>query len=406
VRGPVGPRATADACHLAPAAEMLALLTLSPSSVTTSLDGRRCTYSVKDESGINGAWVNNRGDVQVAIEDHGTNAEALKFQHDQTPFYLPSTLVATTDPTDRVVLDPSHPGEVWAVHGPNYVTMYVNNSTAAAQAHPTWAYRVQRAALKVAGATIVPTPGMQPDPVVPRGAPVKSATSRVWTPPAHTAPPGAVVAEPVLHVLAFFARIRFYLLPVLVILPGLLVGWLASRRKASGRTMARPIWILAPILYGILNLVLGPRLINIAIYHLGVAGGAVVTATHGTSSQYNNQNIYRHDMLMRTVEGEVVKTGFDTDDFNVYPDHNAVIYPGVGDAFTVRYLSHFPKDFVIVANDQSPWATRLRCRSLNTAAESAGEALAFAPDDAKAKDAAAAAHRARVDAGCVAADAE
>jgi hypothetical protein len=35
------------------------------------------------------------------------------------------------------------------------------------------------------------------------------------------------------------------------------------------------------------------------------------------------------------------------------------------DMFTVRYLQHAPKTFVIVADDGSPWAEELRCDELN-----------------------------------------
>ena len=38
--------------------------------------------------------------------------------------------------------------------------------------------------------------------------------------------------------------------------------------------------------------------------------------------------------------------------------------PRPGEKFNVRYLLSFPRDFVIITNDDSPWARGLACNSL------------------------------------------
>jgi hypothetical protein len=386
--GPVNDRATADTCHLLPPGHILALLTLSPSTLKESLDGKRCFFSVEDGSGTNGAWVNNSGNAELTREDLGFNAAALKFQHDQTPFYPASELVATADPTDRVVLDPKNPGMVWAVHGPYYVTLSLADVTSAASGHPSWAYRVQRAALEAAGATIVPKTGIAADPAVPRPALLDRVTETgsespaAWTPEPHIAPPDAGVIDPILHVFAVLEQFRFFVLPALIGIPVLFSTWRSSRAQSRGKKSHVGWWIIPlGVVCGVIIFLFGTSIMTTLIYQYGVAGSAVVTGTYDTGSQYNNHDIFGHRVLIRTADQQVISTSFESDDFNVYPPHNETIYPGKGDVFTVRYLSHFPSDFVIVADDGSPWATSLRCGHMRSVAENAQSQVNFAPDN-------------------------
>lgn len=116
----------------------------------------------------------------------------------------------------------------------------------------------------------------------------------------------------------------------------------------------------------VLNFILGSRLNGWAIYAVGETGDAQVTGKEETSTQYNDQNVYRFNILLKTKDGKVVETYFRTDDFNVYPVHNSVTYPSTGDRFHVRYLRHFPSAFIILANDDSPWASNLKCAALQS----------------------------------------
>jgi hypothetical protein len=109
VRGPVDPRTMQDACTPLDPQHVLGVLTLEPSSLEISHDGTRCTLQVKDGSGQPGHWPENRGEVQIERQDVATNADALRFQHQQTPFAPASTLVKTSEPTDRLVTSSDHP---------------------------------------------------------------------------------------------------------------------------------------------------------------------------------------------------------------------------------------------------------------------------------------------------------
>jgi len=391
VQGPADVRSTQDACTPLDPQHVLGILTLEPSSLEASRDGTRCTLRVKDGSGRIGHWVDNRGEVQIRRDDEATHAGALAYQKSQTPFMPVSTLVHTADPTDRLVTSAGQPGEVWAVHGANYVTLEVEDETAAAKAAPGWLYRVQRLAFEAAGATIVPTPGTPPDPVVPKpvddaaadteeGAAPASAAH--WTPPPHPAPALSWLVDPIVAAIAFLAAWRFFLMPVFIGVPIVLMAVLGSRAKTAGTKSRLGTWPALLIPIGILNIMFGTWLSSLLVYHAGVSGGATVTGSRATSIQYNSHDVQAHTVLIRTADGKVVETGFEDDDFNVYPSHNRTYYPGEGDAFTVRYLQHAPSTFVIVADDDSPWALHRRCAKIEQALGDARAKSRFAPDNA------------------------
>ncbi len=402
VLGPVNGRAIADTCHLLPPAHILALLTLSPSTLASSVDGYRCFFSVRDASGVDGAWINNRGSAELTREDLGSNADALQFQHQQTPFFPASNVVATADPTDKVLVNPKNPAEVWAVHGPYYVTLSLTDVTAAARRNPTWAYRVQRGALEAAGATIIANPGIAPDPIVAAVTPVTKPETQVWVPPPHAAPSDAGMMDPILHILAIVTGARFFILPVFIGLPVLFSIWRSSRAKKAGRKSRVGAWIVPlGVAFGVIVLLFGTAITTTLIYRYGVAGSAVVTGRYDTGSQYNNHDIFGYHVLIRTPNRQVLSASFESDDFNVYPPKNDTVYPGKGDVFTVRYLSHFPDDFVIVADDGSPWARGLRCDDLVRAVSDATAKADFAPDNSGYKEDYRQAVAAAKQAGCV-----
>lgn len=417
VLGPVDARATASVCQLAAPGDILALLTLSPSTLEVSddsaEDGIRCRFNVRDASHEIAGWTRNHGSMQLRREDLGNNAAALERLRADRPFNRPSSLVQTADPTDRVVPTAGHPEEVEAVHGPYLVTLILDDPTDAAREHPSWIYRIQRAALTAAGATIIPPTDMGPDPVTPGPAPPPSAFS--WRANTHAPPSWSWFSDPISHIIAFLARHRFILMPVLIggsILFGVVgtsglkprlsnqaitgYGPDPPRRKARG-------FILIPICVGfaVINLIFGSEISGIVIYHFGAEGQATITGSHSTGVVYNNQNVRRHDVLLKTADGHVVETGFEDDDFNVYPAHNETLYPSEGDGFNVRYLQRFPQDFVILGEDDSPWAHDVRCAKLGSAHAEAEQKLKFAPDVQAYRDASEVTKRAEADAGCV-----
>ena len=393
VLGPADPTATADVCHLIAPPQVLGLLTLTRSTLEAQANGgRRCSFAVKDASGKIDGWVNNNGEANFEREDLGNHAAAIARLHADTPFFPESHLVLTADPTDVVVPNPQHPEEVSAVHGPYLVRLHVENVTPAARAAPGWTSRVERAALEVAGATVPLQPGLPPDPVVP--GPKPKPERFAWHPAAHVAPAGSAALAPLLHVFWKLAEWRFLVLPASIVLSLLAVFILKFRRLR--------IALLLPLAigYGVLNMMFGTYLGVLLIDHFGTQAQATIVGTFATSTQYNNHDVVGYNVLIRTPDGKIVETNFEDDDFNVYPPHNTTTYPGQGAQFTVRYPPGFPQDFVIVGDDDSPWAMQQRCSRLEAAADEADQKQNFAPGSPSFSTAAAAAHGALRVAGC------
>ncbi|WP_133646454.1 hypothetical protein [Paraburkholderia flava] len=393
VLGPANDKAAADLCAQIDPQHVLALLTLTPSTLTADAgSATRCRFDVKDASGKPNGWVDNKGDATFERSDFGNHAAALKRQHDDTPFYPESHAVRTADPTDRVLVDPQHPESVSAVHGPYLVDLNVSNATAAARATPGWDYRVQRTALEAAGATVIPQPGMPPDPVVP--GPNATPAPSGWHPAAYTPPAIGVTLAPVLHMMWTLASWRFYLMPAGVVF-FMFFGALLRRR------LRHMLWIIPlGIALVVLNLVVGVDVSVRLVHRFGEQGQATIVGRYGTSTVYNHHHVIGYNVLVRTADGKIVETSFEDDDFNVYPPHNATTYPQRGDEFTVRYPAGFPHDFVIVSDDDSPWARQLNCSRLARTAGAAAQKQQFAPDSAAYRDASAAAERALRAAGC------
>lgn len=425
VLGPADARAAASLCKLVAPDHVLALLTLSPSTLAASDnpddDGHRCSFDVKDASGEDDGWTTNHGSAQFVREDLGNNAAALARLHDDRPFDPASTLVHTNDPTDRVVATPEHPEEVEAVHGPYIVTLNLDDVTDAARADPSWATRVQRTALEAAGATIVAAADAKPDPVVPHAAPPVPSPAPAqatfdWPISGHAPPSQSALWDPVVYLIAFMARHRFLMMPVLIG-GSILFGIVGGVRGAPGgskpavigyqpeppkRAGCAALVVLVPlcIVVAILNMIFGPDLSTRLIYNFGAEGRAIITGSHSTDTIYNNHDVIGYDVLIKTGKGDVIEARFEDDDFNVYPPHNETIYPAEGDRFNVRYLQHAPQNFVIISDDDSPWARALQCSKLETARSEAAEKLKFAPDVQAYQKAADAAAQAEAQAGC------
>jgi hypothetical protein len=184
------------------------------------------------------------------------------------------------------------------------------------------------------------------------------------------------------HVVYSLGRHRFLVMPVGIMVPILLLvvanKWISSAGWLSCAFM-RTILVLIPI-YSILNIIFGMMVATNAVHAHGVTGHATVTGSYDTGNLYNEQKVMGYHMLVNTADNRVMETSFEEDDFNVYPPHNSVRYPGVGDHFNVQYLKAFPQDFIIVSDDDSPWAVHLRCSDLGDRMAQAAAKYDFAPE--------------------------
>jgi hypothetical protein len=179
----------------------------------------------------------------------------------------------------------------------------------------------------------------------------------------------------ILHTLATLVRWRFFLLPALIALP--VLGAILTRGGCLA-LLALPL----AIILGVGNVIFGPNLSVTLIHRYGVPGEATVTGTYATDISYNDRRVMGHKVLIRTSDGQTVESSFEDDDFNVYPPANGVYYPQDGDRFNVSHLQQYPSDFVIISDDDSPWAHGLRCRGLMSAVREADAKRRFARDSA------------------------
>jgi hypothetical protein len=165
---PVAPalaQASIDPCALVPQNDIATLMSLNQAELTaqpsSDLNRLECSYDLQSP-------LRAVGSATLRLSLYPTQAEALHRLHTDHPFDKPSTLVKTADPADVVVVFSTDPPQVAAVHNNHLVEWSISSAENSAKANPTWAYRMQRTALIAAGATILPQPGLSPDPVAPQ----------------------------------------------------------------------------------------------------------------------------------------------------------------------------------------------------------------------------------------------
>ncbi|CCE04725.1 hypothetical protein BRAS3843_1110013 [Bradyrhizobium sp. STM 3843] len=169
-----------------------------------------------------------------------------------------------------------------------------------------------------------------------------------------------MLTDTLLHVLYDLAQSRF-----LVLFACIFLGLGAQivppfRPRADGQARFRTlIPIPLGVVLGVGNLIYGTELSANFIHRYGMQGQATVTGSYDTGNSYNDQRVMGHNVLIRTADAKTVETSFTDADFNVYPPANGVYYPQQGDIFNVSYIASFPQDFIIISNDDSPWARRL-----------------------------------------------
>jgi hypothetical protein len=198
-------------------------------------------------------------------------------------------------------------------------------------------------------------------------------------------PPGPIerrkrnMTDTILHVLCAVVRWRFFLIPVFILVPLLSIASV----QQGGRGIWRPL-VMIPlgIILGISNVLAGPDLAAVLIHDFGVQAPATVTGTYATGNIYNDRQVMGHNVLIKTADGSTIEANFEDDDFNVYPPANSVTYPQDGDQFNVSHLKGYPANFVIISNDDSPWANSLRCYDLMSALRQANSKRQFAPESA------------------------
>ena len=157
-----------DLCRQVRQDDVATLISLHQSTVETSetSSADRCEFEVKTPLSTEG------GEVKLTIRRFDSHAEAVAYMKNELPFYFDkkAPLVKTTGPDDHVddLLNRPDFAMAEAVHGDAMTEVEANRIEPGARAHPTFEYRLQRLALQAAGATVLPTIGLPPDPVRPK----------------------------------------------------------------------------------------------------------------------------------------------------------------------------------------------------------------------------------------------
>ncbi len=170
-----------------------------------------------------------------------------------------------------------------------------------------------------------------------------------------------------LHLLAVLARNRNLVLPAVLLFA--FFGW----SPAAHRWM----WKLAVVGLGLGGFVGTPLLTDWLLYRLGQTATAQVVGHYRTWVEVNDHDVVGYTVLIRTASDGVLESRFEDDEPNVYPATD-VSDPQPGETFDVRYLARFPRDFVILSDDDSPWARRQRCDALSLRLTAAHQRFDFA----------------------------
>ncbi|KRC80268.1 hypothetical protein ASE13_14810 [Sphingomonas sp. Root241] len=188
------------------------------------------------------------------------------------------------------------------------------------------------------------------------------------------------IAQPLMVVLsAFFYFISQHSLLSLPlwILAGFALGAAASALLRNYAWMGLSV---VGFVIGIANIFLGSMVNAVFLNAYGTYGTAVITHEEETSSQLNDANIWEYDAVVRTADGQDIKTGFDTMSASLYPPRNAIEIPPKGERFVVKYIPGFERNIAIM-RDESPFGKRLLLRAALEPVERAAAQVEASPDN-------------------------
>ncbi|MDS0527410.1 hypothetical protein NNC19_17095 [Clostridium sp. SHJSY1] len=146
--------------------------------------------------------------------------------------------------------------------------------------------------------------------------------------------------------------------PIISMLAMIFIGFAGAVLAAvtNRRKLSHFVIILFPLY--MINLFAGHFLTNALLENYGEKGEGIVVSSNETSDLYNDQPVWRYDVMLKSGNEEPISTYFLTSDFNIIhkESFNEYRYPSKGIRFNVWYLKKYPKAFVIIANDDSEYA--------------------------------------------------
>ncbi|NLC05540.1 MAG: hypothetical protein GX778_03330 [Erysipelothrix sp.] len=153
---------------------------------------------------------------------------------------------------------------------------------------------------------------------------------------------------------------NFWLGAIILVITSIILITLYNKIKKPKIKITFPYYII-PIFFitSLLFLFLGRYVTIPLIYFFGEETNGLVVSVDRTSSRYNEQPVYKHNVIFYDIDGKTIETSFRTSDFNVNPITNCVRYPGSKETFTLRYMKSLPSEFIIIRDETQHKLTKL-----------------------------------------------
>ncbi len=123
-------------------------------------------------------------------------------------------------------------------------------------------------------------------------------------------------------------------------------------------------WIASSLIFGLFFPLFGTRVTKPLINKLGKNGTGVVTSIENTNNRFNKQRVVEFLILLKKEDGTVTETSFQSWTNLLYPNDASYGFPQSGQKFRMKYLSKYPQAFIILTNDDSPYAKAGKCAEL------------------------------------------
>lgn len=179
----------------------------------------------------------------------------------------------------------------------------------------------------------------------------------------------------ILSIAIIWALYKVWPLFIVIVLALVIVNRLAPPPKRHAMTVV--VGFLLLVLCVVSAFFLRPMIVGFLTNYYGEVAQGKVVSSAGLSRIHNEQRVFRSHIIYKTVDGQLIETFFDSDDYNFYPFRNSVRYPAVGQEFSLKYIPELPQ-YVIILRDEK----KEQCEKLRLKLYELQNKLQFAPDNA------------------------
>lgn len=178
-------------------------------------------------------------------------------------------------------------------------------------------------------------------------------------------------------ILYFLSHHPILSIPLIWLSGGALVALLTKWRPKRSHS-----WLLiVAFVYSLLNFMVAPMVNGLFLNAFGTRGTAVIIQERETNSRLNEQPVSAYDVVIKTADGDDVKSSFDTMTATIYPWSNSIRIPPVGERFVVNYIRGFPRNMAIM-REESAYGKRYNVAVAMGEVRAKQEQLKASPDNA------------------------